>query len=282
MTSSFQTNIEPHIPWLAGFLEGDGCFGIKKQQTKNPTQPSLRPYLSVQVVDQQLLEFIASLLETNVGTYTHPKHDTYKTVYRTALSNRDKLRWLLPKLMPFLSKRRQSKVHELMQLLDPTFVFDSSESIFAHSILPQPKEKEKYSKDIKILSEQELQWLTGFVEAEGHISFDRRSLIPTPGFVIQSTDQDVIAYTSLLINKNYVAENRLTTKKKQVFTLSVQDFSRISYLFPKFEMYCHGSKLPSQLMEAFDCIEKHAAWKALPSKTRPSLWPKKHPRSPKE
>ena len=100
MPTPFHSPIEKNLVWLAGFLEGDGCFGIQ-----SPTSP----YISVQVVDESLLQFIAFLLETNVTTYNNPNQPKWHKVYRTRLHNREKLRWLLPRLYPYLSARRNAK-----------------------------------------------------------------------------------------------------------------------------------------------------------------------------
>ena len=275
MNTPFRSTIQTHIPWLAGVLEGDGCFGIKTQHNKQSV--SYFPYISVQLTDQKLLEFIAQLLETNIYTYKHPTQKHWKTVYRTNLYNKEKLAWLLPQLMPFLSQRRQLKIQELMQILDPNFVFDPTESLFAGRKLPQPLEKDKYSNQVKIISETECQWLTGLVEAEGCLSFDRRPTIPCPGVEIQSTDQDVIAYTSLLLNKSYCTEKRLTSANNKVFTVTFQDFARLHYLFPKFQCYAQGAHLSNYLLESLEYLNQHKVWKALPAKTRPRLWPKKGP-----
>lgn len=273
MHTPFRTNIQTHIPWLAGVLEGDGCFGIKTQHNKQTV--SSFPYLSVQLTDQKLLQFIAQLLETNIFTYHHPTQKHWKTVYRTSLHKKEKLAWLLPQLMPFLSQRRQGQVQELMQILEPNFVFDATASLFAGHELPQPFEKEKYSNKVNMLSETEVQWLTGFIEAEGCLTFDRRPMIPWPTVRMQSTDQDVIAYASRLVNKSYCVEKRLTTSKKKVFTLQVGDLARLHYLFPKFQCYAHGAHLSSDLLESLEYMHQHKVWKALPAKIRPRLWPKK-------
>lgn len=265
MNTPFHTNIEKNLVWLAGFLEGDGCFGIKD---------GTRPYISVQVVDQLLLQFVASLLDTNVTTYTNPKQPKWQKVYRTRLYDQEKLRWLLPRLYPYLSARRQCKVKQLLHLLNPNQTMKMNPSLFAESRLPGPSDKEKYGLEFKRLTQTQAQWLTGYFEAEGHMHRDQRAYIAQPGLVFQSTDQDTIAYVSTLFNKPYKQLNRRTTANNLVFSVATKDHVSLDYLFQVLKDYCHGSKVQT-LQEGLDLLEEHRAWKRLPYASRPKMWPKK-------
>jgi len=265
MPTPFHSPIEKNLVWLAGFLEGDGCFGIDSQT---------RPYISVQVIDEPLLQFIAFLFETNIYTYNNPNHPKWRTVYRTELYNREKLRWLLPRLYPYLSARRQCKVCELMHILDVSYSFDPTCSVFANKVLPNPFEKEKYSGEVPMLTSKEAQWLAGYFEAEGHMHLDKRASIAQPGLVFQSTDQDVIAYVSTLFNKPYSQANRRTTANNLVFSVATKNHVSLDSLFPVLKVECHGSK-GQRLQEGLDLLAAHRAWKRLPYSSRPKMWPKK-------
>jgi len=107
-------------------------------------------------------------------------------------------------------------------------------------------------------------------------------MMPSPAVRIQSTDQKVIAYVSLLLNKSYCTEKRLTTAKNKVFTVTIQDLAPLHYLFPKFQCYAQGAHLSSHLLQSLEYLKQHKVWKALPAKTRPHLWPKKRPSKDKK
>jgi hypothetical protein len=265
MPTPFHSPIEKNLVWLVGFLEGDGCFGIDYQTC---------PYISVQVVDEPLLQFIAFLFETNVYTYNNPNQPKWRKVYRTRLNKREKLRWLLPRLYPYLSARRQCKVRELMHILDVSYSFDQTCSVFANKVLPNPFEKEKYSGEVPMLTSKEAQWLAGYFEAEGHMHLDKRASIAQPGLVFESTDQDVIAYVSTLFNKPYSQANRRTTANNLVFSVATKNHVSLDYLFPVLKVECHGSK-GQRLQEGLDLLAAHRAWKRLPYSSRPKMWPKK-------
>jgi hypothetical protein len=273
MTSSFQTNIEPHIPWLAGVLQGHGSFGVNfKETTSSPYS-----YLSVQLVDQELLSYIAFLFDSNVSMSQSSQHPEWQPLARTTLLQKDKLAWLMPRLLPYLSPKKQTQVQQTAMT---PYLFDQTKSLFASSSLPEPHAKENSPNDLKILLDSEAQWLTGFMEARGHIHFDRRSTIPSPGVVIKSSDKDVIAYVSLLLNQPYTEKH--LPKSPVEWKVSVKARPYVAALLPQLLPHCHGSHLPNNIHEAMTACQNYETWKALPTKNRPTMWPNRTPKKRSE
>lgn len=280
MTSPFQTPIEENLPWLAGLLEGNGCFGVTVKRS------TYSPYIEVQLVDEQLLSTIAWFFETRVRMSTNPDHPDWQPIYRTTLYQKEKVVWLFKRLIPYFSQRKQLKVQELIRFMDPGYVFDPKQALFANSCLPEPYAEVPSSREVKSLSDSELQWLTGLLEAKGHIHFDRRSTIPSPGIVVKSSDQDLIAYVSTLLNQRYTVgllkptpEHHRPIKWGTVeYILSVKSRNRVEAYLSQCLVHCHGVSLSKQILEALDSLEAYKTWKSLPCKNRPLLWPKKLPR----
>lgn len=267
MTTPFQTPIEENLPWLAGILEGNGCFGVRVKRS------TYSPYIEIQLVDEQLLSAIAWFFETSVLMSTNSQQPDWQPMYRTTLYQKKKVMWLLTRLIPYFSKRKQLQVQDIIRFMDPGYTFDVKQALFADSCLPESYAQENYSPKVKSLSDSESQWLTGLVEAKGHIHFDRRSTIPSPGIVIKSSDQDLIAYVSTLLNQRYTEHQRPT--KNVEYILSVKSRSRVEAYLSQLLVHCHGLSLSKQILEALDCLEDYKTWKSLPSKSRPPMWPKK-------
>jgi len=258
--------------WLAGLLEGDGSITSQ--------------HFAVQLTDQTLLQAVAKLLGSNITTYDASKHQlanddatNWNIVYRTSLGRKPRLEYIAPKIYPYMSQWRQKQIHTLMERVDPTgqWLQTVSPSMFAGKSLPQPKEK--IQTPPRELTQLEWAWFTGYFEAEGHVSFDRRAYIPRPGLCIQSTDQEIIAYLSQTFSKSYVEEKRRTKGNNAVFTFAITQLNKAESMFQAMMPYFHGEHKLAEVKQGLDLLEEHHRWKALPSKARPSMYP---PRKPKK
>lgn len=94
-----------NIAWLAGLLEGDGCFQIKNGKARLPR-------ITVAMLDKDIVEEVAIFLKSTITEYPTPKGD--KIMYKTTMSKRSVLEPLLLQLYPYLGKRRQEQVREMI------------------------------------------------------------------------------------------------------------------------------------------------------------------------
>lgn len=109
---------EIEIAWIAGLLEGEGCFGLDNRAAKRykvSTAPAI-PYVRVAMVDKDVIARLCKLLNKNYFSPTR-KTSTGKIVYIVHISDRETLRYLLPLIFPYLGNRRQQKVQECLDAL---------------------------------------------------------------------------------------------------------------------------------------------------------------------
>ncbi len=93
------------ISWLAGLLEGDGCFTTNGKGNQ--------PRISIAMLDKDIVEEAAFLLKSNVTTYKTSKG---KIMYRTSVAKKSVVEPLLNELYPYLGNRRKERVRELLAL----------------------------------------------------------------------------------------------------------------------------------------------------------------------
>ena len=106
------TELELH--WLAGWLEGEGCFGVSKRRSS-----SLHFYVSVNTTDRDVAERAASLLKVNVRPQ---KPKTYglskKPLYHLSLGRMTEAISLMRQLLPIMGERRSAKIRSLLSLYE--------------------------------------------------------------------------------------------------------------------------------------------------------------------
>lgn len=95
--------------WLAGLLEGEGCFYLQKAKGRMAQDaPSLRLVMT----DVDIISRVAVLIDANVGVQA-PRYDGCKVVYRVTL-----LGWpaldVMQAVRPFMGLRRGAKIDELV------------------------------------------------------------------------------------------------------------------------------------------------------------------------
>lgn len=107
------------IAWMAGLLEGEGSFGLdkrSKQRYKTSTSPP-GAYVKISMTDEDVIEKMAKLVNK---TYYSPTRLTKKNkkVYILHIGDRETLLALLPRLFPYLGKRRQTEVEFCIDVLE--------------------------------------------------------------------------------------------------------------------------------------------------------------------
>ena len=92
---------EIKLAWLAGILEGEGCFKMDP-----------RPRIAVAMTDEDIIERVATLFSSSY-TKWNVKTKGGKSVWQTTIGRRKDLPELLTRLYPYMGKRRQEKIDEL-------------------------------------------------------------------------------------------------------------------------------------------------------------------------
>ena len=104
---------EVEIAWLAGLFEGEAYFSLDKRPQKryiNSTTPPA-PFIKIAMVDEDIIARVAKLL--NKKYYTPSRlTTTNKKVYVCHIGDRQTLIYLLPKLLPYMGKRRTDIINE--------------------------------------------------------------------------------------------------------------------------------------------------------------------------
>jgi hypothetical protein len=108
---------ETEIAWVAGFLEGEGSFGVYSRR-------SGYRYLLLQVssTDRDVLERLRSVVGhgsiCGPVNQKHPRNrSTWSPEYRYSTSSTTKLPVLLNAILPYMGERRASKIREMMAAL---------------------------------------------------------------------------------------------------------------------------------------------------------------------
>lgn len=93
------------IAWLAGLLEGEASFMLKKGNS----------IIQIQMTDRDVMERIAALLGTKVGDYARkPKGKaSYLPVYWIAVHGTRAISWMMT-LYSFMGERRRAKILEII------------------------------------------------------------------------------------------------------------------------------------------------------------------------
>ena len=109
---------EIEVAWLAGLLEGEGNFGLYARSAEryevSTAPPS--PFLRISMTDQDIIERVGKLV--NKRPFTPERLTaTGKRVYIVHVGSRATLISLLPRLFPYLGKRRQEAVQKCLDAL---------------------------------------------------------------------------------------------------------------------------------------------------------------------
>ena len=98
------------IAWLAGLLEGEGCFKVGRP-ARYPTKAY--PRISVQMTDEDVVRRAADIMGARFnGPYERPG----KTVWMANLQTRAEVAGWLMTLYPLMGARRQERIRELLAI----------------------------------------------------------------------------------------------------------------------------------------------------------------------
>ena len=109
---------ELELGWIAGLIEGEGSFSIKKGRRKHGY--SYRPLIQLASTDEDVINRLQTLVPA--GSICKPTRLTKggKQVYKWALSNSEAVFDLLVLLFPLMSGRRKDRMREI--LAHPSFL----------------------------------------------------------------------------------------------------------------------------------------------------------------
>lgn len=97
------------IAWLAGLLEGEGCFYIRKGHGATPK-------ITLSMTDEDVLARAALLMDKPYRLLKQ-RHEGNKPVFRTEICGEKALQ-IMRNIFPFMGKRRTEKIIEVMAIAD--------------------------------------------------------------------------------------------------------------------------------------------------------------------
>jgi hypothetical protein len=93
------------IAWVAGLLEGEGCF--------QPRAGRQSPLIQLAMTDMDVVVKAAKILGTNRVVENAKPTKRGKPIYRTVVFGRNAVSWCMT-LYPLMGERRQAKIRELL------------------------------------------------------------------------------------------------------------------------------------------------------------------------
>src|SRR5262245_18882005 len=93
------------LAWLAGLVEGEGCFSKTSQNGK--------PSLYIGMTDSDVIERAARILCTHI--YTKRRRPPYQTLYVIRVTGTYAVGWMFT-LYPYLGLRRRERIRELLSM----------------------------------------------------------------------------------------------------------------------------------------------------------------------
>ena len=109
---------ETDIAWIAGLLEGEAYFGIdnrsKDRYEISKTPPS--PFIKISMVDEDIIQRLSKLLDKS---YFSPSRKTVtgKQVYTLHIGEKEKVLFILQKILPYMGMRRGERITESISYL---------------------------------------------------------------------------------------------------------------------------------------------------------------------
>lgn len=103
------TSIE--IARLAGYLEGEGCFGT--QRYNRPNKPYTYPRIQVSATDRDVVEWAAGLLGARVKGPYGPKSPNRKAYYVCTATGAAAVGWMMT-LYSMMGERRKGQIRKAL------------------------------------------------------------------------------------------------------------------------------------------------------------------------
>lgn len=105
--------------WLAGWLEGEGCFQLRWKHQHDRARPYLTMQITGNSVDREVLETVQNL--TGVGRLTvEQRANKYKNsqdLWGWRVGRREWIREILQRIRPWMHSRRREKIDAMLGYL---------------------------------------------------------------------------------------------------------------------------------------------------------------------
>jgi len=98
--------------WLAGWLEGEGCFSIRK--IKQGSRQYDYPIVTASSTDFDTLERVQSIAGGKIYE-ARPQNPNHSMCWRWQLYGKDEATSLMLTLLPLMSKRRRERIQEVLE-----------------------------------------------------------------------------------------------------------------------------------------------------------------------
>jgi len=99
------------VVWLAGLLEGEGCFGLTRNVRGFGTA-----YVSLLMGDFDVVERAANLIQAPSVTTVMPKHAGWSRMYGCRVTGPPAIK-LMQEMLPYMGERRTDKIHDLIDYM---------------------------------------------------------------------------------------------------------------------------------------------------------------------
>lgn len=100
---------DAEIAWLAGFLEGEGTFYMKRQPNKNYALPMIK----VGGTDRDVIRKAADLLGTATLQFERRRKDHWKDQWKVHAYG-GKAVEIMQQILPWMGERRAAKIQEVI------------------------------------------------------------------------------------------------------------------------------------------------------------------------
>ena len=109
---------EVETAWLAGLLEGEGCFTTRRNKTTRWSNgdPKRYPRIIVAMTDKDVVARAAELMgsyEPKIGRRLPPQQDMWWTELGKGADVLD----LMEQILTFMGERRSKRIQELMEMM---------------------------------------------------------------------------------------------------------------------------------------------------------------------
>jgi hypothetical protein len=103
------------LGWLAGLLEGEGCFQVKTKEAGEHGRVTTRRYpsISLKMTDEDTVELAASLMGGNAVRWlpmAEPRKDQYITLLMGSRAES-----VMRNIFPFMGERRKTRIREIFE-----------------------------------------------------------------------------------------------------------------------------------------------------------------------
>jgi len=103
---------ETDLAWLAGFIDGDGCFRLHHLRPNGPGRGCLSPRLAFSQKDRQVLDRVVEIVGR--GKVHGPYHRAKGSHYQLIISGVATIE-LAKELYPYLQELKKAQVDDMVQ-----------------------------------------------------------------------------------------------------------------------------------------------------------------------